>query len=353
MPEMARTIHHTNIKGKRGRKPKSKLTEPDFYNPDAKLPASEAEDPQAAPGDEWGGEGHGKKKSSPGSPSSLRQDQQPKMAAAYAARAPEHAQKPASHLDFQGATGPSISLRGDPTFAESLAPLAARSSQSLRSPAIQHDISGSSSQAFHSRLSGYLQQQQQRRPSGLRNPQHFAAGESDEHVPVPVLARQNSDYSLGGGLGLFGLAEAQAPSDDVATFASLEAFSAAQANQAQPGMPVYQDHQQRINDLIYRNQQQQRNLQLQQQQLEQQRLELQLRQQQQQDLTGRQAMPLASANFLLRDQQQQLQQYQNQLSNQASLSLGLPSRQQQDHGQGQGLGDPQHPHYPYQNPPPF
>jgi hypothetical protein len=352
MPEMARTIHHTNNKGKRGRKPQSKLTEPDFYNPDAKLPSTACS--QEEEEDELSGPGLGLEESTGqdgaiGAFSELGRDQQV-IASAFATQASAEAlPKPSSSYapqlsENEAPINESIFVDGLQSFGIP--------SQAFLSPVTQQY---GTSQQFEAQLPGYLQQQQQQQQqspeTSFMDQQHFSvAGCGNEQVPSRSAAPQPS-YSMGSGFGLFG--QGGSSSDEVST--SPESVWA--SHSSQPAL-AYEEHQHRINDLISLNQQQQRRLQLQQQQLEQQRLELHLRQEQAQDLAGRRVvgqvalpgpsfqpqMPMESSNFQL-EGQQQLQHYQHGFNN---LSLGQDRQQQQPDDQGHG--DSQSYLFPFHDP---
>ncbi|CAB9521929.1 expressed unknown protein [Seminavis robusta] len=288
-PEKVTTIHHTNIRGKRGRKPKSKLTEPDFYAAEAKIASPELSSQEA-----------GKQSSAPAPMGSLWFEQvTPKASSKVATLANVEAQeRPRSPLDGKLRTGASL-FSGEANSIPSLRP----SGQPLFSGGLHHDsLAAATGASIQSQLSGgILQQQQPLQPlpaPSLRRGLSGTGATDDVHgppAPPPALARQSSDFSIGAFSLFGGLAESspEEPTlerrDSSGLGGSSRPFASPQPSSLAATLPVqlpYSEHRERLNDLLQRNQQQQRSLQMQQQQLEQQRLELQLREQQQLDVAG-------------------------------------------------------------------
>lgn len=249
-------------------------------------------------------------------------------------------------------------LRWQPT--EGMQTLGMQQAQSLLSPVGQHADTltslGGDPLSFQSQLTGHAYQQHPQSGQG------HSSFQAESTLPAPQLARQLSDFSIGAG-SIFGSLGDSPPDDLASSFAAMEQNQvrrSAAGLQLQPVLPSQlppDDHQERLNDLLYRNQQQQMNLQRQQQQLEHQRLELQLREQQNLDLSGQQffqqhqQLPHSSPSASLFFREQQLQQYQNELQQQM-LASNLQQQQQQElilSRQGLPPQQPPDQHNSYQN----
>ena len=257
---MARSIRHTNIKGKRGRKPRSKETEPDFYSTDG------ASQDVSAPFSEEVLSG-----------SSVLRPHEPRTTGATTSRRSsdtglsrlEEAKRGEAKVGESkvGEFYPRDTLlsstfyRNPPTRltqslvqndlrwqpAGSMQSLGMQQARSLLLPVSQHAdarmSSGSDQGGFQSQFPGNTFHHQPQQTQGPPSSFHL-----ESTIPAPQLARQSSDFSIGAG-SIFGVLGDSPPDGVAGSFGALEhnqARNEMAGMQSQSGLPAQlpsKDHQ--------------------------------------------------------------------------------------------------------------
>jgi hypothetical protein len=260
-PEKAATIHHTNNKGKRGRRPHSKLTEPDFYsmNVSGIVPSPSTE-----------GKIH-----APVPTGSLFPEQVTPMASTTIPGPNEN--EPLDRPDTSLMTSRFLYPPEAPEYTQGQGQAVA---QWQPTPLMQPDRSVTFPSLPSGLSDGTFHQQHQIQPlpvSAMSAAANAPARgpDMDLQVPPPMFERQTNVFSIGEGFGELG-DEEDILNRLVERQDSFSFRGSARASMEQPLPPQRPqlDRKERLNLLIHRNQQMQRDLQLQHQQLEQERSEL-------------------------------------------------------------------------------